>query len=76
MKLLEIELAAPELCLNGLTARFRKTIDVEKVTGAKVGVHAGLSFLAIAIESRESFWFGLVRGSEGRQKPECGCKKR
>jgi hypothetical protein len=33
VKLLEIELAAPELCLNGLAARFRKTIDVEKVTG-------------------------------------------
>ena len=54
----------------------RKSIDVEKLAGEEVGVHAGLSFLAIAIESRESFWFGLVRGSEGRQKPECGCKKR
>jgi len=74
-KLLEIKLATAELCVNRLVARFGKSIDVEKVAGEEVGVHAGLSVLAVAIVSGKSLRLGFVGSDSRRHKTDCDRKE-
>jgi hypothetical protein len=67
-KRLEVELAAAELRVDGLAARLGIAIEVEKVASEEIGVHAGLSLIAIAIEGGESFGFGFVGEGDCGQK--------
>jgi len=74
VKLLEIKLATAKLCVNGLAACFGKSIDVEELAGQEVGVHAGLSFLAVAMVSGQSLWLGFVGSDRRRQNAQRGRK--
>ena len=75
MQLFEVELAAAELCVDFLPARAREAVDVKKLAGETIGVHARFCFVPIEVESGEGFGFGFARLRKRREKANCGCEQ-
>lgn len=72
VKLLEVELAAAQVTVDGGALLVGVTVEIEEAAGLAVGVHAGLGGGSVELEGGQRFGFGFIgerqNGKEGERK--------